>query len=308
MILSVSRRTDIPAFYSEWFFNRLRDGFIDVRNPMNIHQVSRVKLTPDVIDCIVFWTKNPKAMLARLDELKDYNYYFQFTLNPYDRKIESIVPKKNEIILAFKELSSKIGNNRVIWRYDPILITDAIDVNYHIQYFEELAKRLAGFTKRCVISFVDLYKKTSTNTKYLNLREPNEDEMFAIAEAFSKIANNFGLEIVTCAENIDLQEFGIEHGHCIDPVLIEEICGYNIDTRKDKNQRKECGCIESIDIGAYNTCCHGCAYCYANFNNDKVRLQSSRHIKTSSLLTGELQNDDVVKERKVCSLKSDSIF
>lgn len=309
MILSVSRRTDIPAFYSEWFFNRLRDGFIDVRNPMNIHQVSRVKLTPDVIDCIVFWTKNPKAMLARLDELKDYNYYFQFTLNPYDRKIESIVPKKNEIILAFKELSSKIGNNRVIWRYDPILITDAIDVNYHIQYFEELAKRLAGFTKRCVISFVDLYKKTSTNTKYLNMREPNEDEMFAIAEAFSKIANNFGLEIVTCAENIDLQEFGIEHGHCIDPILIEEICGYNIDTRKDKNQRKECGCIESIDIGAYNTCCHGCAYCYANFNNDKVRLQSSRHIKTSSLLTGELQNDDdVVKERKVCSLKSDSLF
>lgn len=308
MILSVSRRTDIPAFYSEWFFNRLRDGFIDVRNPMNIHQVSRVKITPDVIDCIVFWTKNPIAMLARLDELNGYNYYFQLTLNPYDRSIESSVHKKNEIITAFKELSSKIGNNRVIWRYDPILITDVIDVNYHIQYFEELAKRLTGFTKRCVISFVDLYKKTSTNTKYLHLREPNEEEMFAIAEAFSKIASNYGLEIVTCAENIDLQEYGIEHGHCIDPVLIEEICGYNIDTRKDKNQRKECGCIESIDIGAYNTCCHGCAYCYANFNNDKVRLQSGRHIKTSSLLTGELQNDDMVKERNVCSLKSDGLF
>lgn len=205
MILSVSRRTDIPAFYSEWFFNRLRDGFIDVRNPMNIHQVSRVKITPDVIDCIVFWTKNPKAMLARLDELNDYNYYFQLTLNPYDSRIESSVPKKNEIISAFKELSSKIGNNRVIWRYDPILLTDTIDVNYHIQYFEELAKRLTGFTKRCVISFVDLYKKTSTNTKHLNLREPNEEEMFTIAEAFAKIVNNFGLEIVTCAENIDLQ-------------------------------------------------------------------------------------------------------
>lgn len=308
MILSVSRRTDIPAFYSEWFFNRLRDGFIDVRNPMNIHQVSRVKITPDVIDCIVFWTKNPKAMLARLDELKGYNYYFQFTLNPYDKRIESSVPKKNEIILAFKELSSKIGNNRVIWRYDPILITDVIDVNYHIQYFEELAKRLTGFTNRCVISFVDLYKKTSANTRHLNLREPNEDEIFAIAKAFSKIANNFGLEIVTCAENIDLQKFGIEHGHCIDQALIEDICGCSIDTRKDKNQRKECGCIESIDIGAYNTCCHGCAYCYANFNDDKVRLQSSRHIKTSSLLTGELQNDDIVKERKVSSLKSDGLF
>ncbi len=308
MILSVSRRTDIPAFYSEWFFNRLRDGFIDVRNPMNIHQVSRVKITPDVVDCIVFWTKNPKGMLARLDELKGYNYYFQFTLNPYDKRIESNVPKKNEIISAFKELSSKIGNNRVVWRYDPILITDVIDVNYHIQYFEELAKRLTGFTKRCVISFVDLYKKTSTNTRYLNLREPNEEEIFAIAKAFSKIANHFGIEIVTCAENVDFHKFGIEHGHCIDQGLIEEICGYNIDTRKDKNQRKECGCIESIDIGAYNTCCHGCAYCYANFNNEAVKVQSSRHIKTSSLLTGELQNDDVVKERKVASLKSDGLF
>lgn len=308
MILSVSRRTDIPAFYSEWFFNRLREGYIDVRNPMNIHQVSRVKITPDVIDCIVFWTKNPKAILARLDELNDYHYYFQFTLNPYDTRIESSVPKKNEIISSFKELSSKIGNNRVIWRYDPILLTDTIDINYHIQYFEELAKRLTGFTKRCVISFVDLYKKTSTNTRFLNLREPNEEEIFAIAEAFAKIANNFGLEIVTCAENVDLQEFGIEHGHCIDSALIEEICGYNIDTRKDKNQRKECGCVESIDIGAYNTCCHGCAYCYANFNNEKVRQQSSLHIKTSSLLSGELHDDDIVKERKVVSFKSKGLF
>ena len=308
MILSVSRRTDIPAFYSEWFFNRLREGYIEVRNPMNIHQVSRVKITPDVIDCIVFWTKNPKAILARLAELNDYNYYFQFTLNPYDTRIESSVPKKNEIISSFKELSSKIGNNKVIWRYDPILLTDTIDVNYHIQYFEELAKRLAGFTKRCVISFVYLYKKTSTNTKHINLRELNEDEISRIAEVFSSIAKRYELELVTCAENIDMSDYGIEHGHCIDPELIEQICGYNLDAKKDKSQRKEYGCIESIDIGAYNTCCHGCAYCYANFNNEKVRQQSSRHIKTSSLLTGELQNDDVVKERKVCSLKSDGLF
>ena len=308
MILSVSRRTVIPAFYSEWFFNRLREGYIDVRNPMNIHQVSRVKITPDVIDCIVFWTKNPKAILTRLDELNDYHYYFQFTLNPYDTRIESSVPRKNEIISSFKELSSKIGSNRVIWRYDPILLTDTIDVNYHIQYFEELAKRLAGFTKRCVISFVDLYKKTSTNTKHLNLRELNQDEVSRIAEAFSSIAKRYELELVTCAENVDLSDFVIEHGHCIDPELIEHICGYNLNVRKDKNQRKECGCVESIDIGAYNTCCHGCAYCYANFNNEKVRQQSSRHIKTASLLTGELQNDDVVKERKVCSLKSDGLF
>lgn len=159
MILSVSRRTDIPAFYSDWFFNRLQAGFVDVRNPMNIHQISRIKISPDVVDCIVFWTKNPKKMLDRLDELSGYNYYFQFTINPYDKQIEHYVPQKSEVIATFQALSMKIGPEKVIWRYDPILLTNKIDVNYHIKYFNELAKRLNGYTNRCVISFVDLYKK-----------------------------------------------------------------------------------------------------------------------------------------------------
>ena len=308
MILSVSRRTDIPAFYSEWFFNRIKEGFVDVRNPMNIHQVSRIKITPEVVDCIVFWTKNPKMMLSRLDELKDYKYYFQFTINPYDKQIESGVPVKAEVIETFKELSKKIGADKVIWRFDPILITDKIDVAYHIKYFEELAKRLEGYTTRCVISFVDLYKKTVTNTKPLNMREPNENEMRLLAENLVGIAKKHNMQVLSCAENINLEAQGVEHGCCIDPHLIEEICGYNIEVKKDKKQRKECGCVESIDIGAYNTCCHVCAYCYANFNNEKVKNQSSRHIKTSSLLTGELTEEDVVKERKVCLLKARTLF
>lgn len=281
---------------------------MDVRNPMNIHQVSRVRITPDVVDCIVFWTKNPKKMLARLDELKDYKYYFQFTINPYDKQIESGVPVKAEIIETFKELSLKIGADKVIWRFDPILITDKIDVAYHIKYFEELAKRLEGFTSRCVISFVDLYKKTVTNTKPLNMREPSESEMRLLAEKLVEIAKKHNIQVQSCAENINLEEQGVEHGCCIDPQLIEEICGYHIDVKKDKNQRKECGCVESIDIGAYNTCCHACAYCYANFNNEKVKNQSARHIMTSSLLTGELTEEDVIKERKVSLLKQTSLF
>lgn len=308
MILSVSRRTDIPAFYSAWFFNRLKAGFVDVRNPMNIHQVSRIKITPDVVDCIVFWTKNPKNMLDRLYELKDYKYYFQFTINPYDKKIESMVPVKAQVIETFKELSQKIGADKVIWRYDPILLTDEITVAYHIKYFEELAKRLQGSTSRCVISFVDLYKKTVTNTKPLNMREPSTDEMKYLATELVRIASLYGIEVLSCAEGIDLDEQGVKHGCCIDPVLIEEICGYRIDVKKDKNQRKECGCVESIDIGAYNTCCHACAYCYANFNNDKVKSQSLHHIKTSSLLIGELSEEDVVKERKVRLLKDNGLF
>lgn len=308
MILSVSRRTDIPAFYSEWFFNRIKDGYVDVRNPMNIHQVSRIKITPDVVDCIVFWTKNPKMMLSRLEELKKYKYYFQFTINPYDKQIESRVPVKTEIIETFKELSTKIGAEKVIWRYDPILITDKIDVTYHIKYFEELAKRLEGYTTRCVISFVDLYKKTVRNTEPLCMREPSESEMRILAEKLIEIAKKHKMQVLSCAENINLEAQGIENGCCIDPHLIEEICGYNIEVKKDKNQRKECGCVESIDIGAYNTCCHACAYCYANFNSEKVQEQSSRHIKTSSMLTGKLAKDDVIKERKVFLLKAHTLF
>lgn len=308
MILSVSRRTDIPAFYSNWFFNRLQAGFVDVRNPMNIHQISRIKISPDVVDCIVFWTKNPKKMLDRLDELSGYNYYFQFTINPYDRQIEQYVPQKSEVIATFQALSMKIGLERIIWRYDPILLTNKIDISYHIKYFHELIKRLSGYTNCCVISFVDLYKKTITNTKTIGISEPTEDEMRYLAESFVQIANTYNIKIVSCSEKINLEEQGIEHGHCIDPLLIERICNYNIKAAKDKNQRKECGCIESVDIGAYNTCCHKCAYCYANFNDGKVDISNSRHIKTSSLLIGEVQNDDIIKERKVSLLRTDNLF
>jgi len=308
MILSVSRRTDIPAFYSNWFFNRIQAGFVDVRNPMNIHQVSRVKITPDVVDCIVFWTKDPKPMLSRLKELRDYHFYFQFTINPYDKLIESRVPLKAEIIGTFQELSSIIGTDRVIWRYDPILLSRTIDVAYHIKYFEELAKRLNGYTHQCVISFVDLYKKTVTNTRPLSISAPSDDEMRYLAYNLVAIAHKYNMRILTCSEQIDLSNQGVEHGRCVDPMLVESVCGYAINVKKDKNQRKECGCVESIDIGAYNTCCHACAYCYANFNNDRVRIQSSQHIQTSTLLVGELTSEDTVKERKVKSLRSHSLF
>ena len=308
MILSVSRRTDIPAFYSDWFFNRIREGYVDVRNPMNAHQVSRIKITPDVVDCIVFWTKNPQNMLVRLNELEEYNYYFQFTINPYDKQIEKNVPFKATIIETFSKLSQQIGRNRVIWRYDPILITDKIDIAYHVKYFEELAKRLENLTTRCVISFVDLYKKTIRNTKDLNMREPSQAEMKCLAEKIVNIARRYGIQVLSCAESVNLSEEGVEHGCCIDPNLIEEICGYHIDVKKDKNQREECKCVESIDIGAYNTCCHACAYCYANFNNEKVKSQSFKHHKNSSLLIGNLMEDDIIKIRKTVLLKSQSLF
>lgn len=308
MILSVSRRTDIPAFYSEWFFERIKEGFVYVRNPMNIHNISRIQLNPKVVDCIVFWTKNAKPLLARIDEIRDYNYYFQYTINPYNRELEKNVPKKDNVIETFKELSNKIGLSRMIWRYDPILMTDDIDVYYHIRYFEEIAKRLSTYTKRCTISFIDNYQKTERNLKQTSARELTDSEIFLMVKELVPIAKYYGMEIQTCAERIDLANVGIEHGRCIDNVIIEELLGVKIETSKDINQRKECGCVQSIDIGEYNTCGHHCLYCYANFNKEVVERKREKHDSKSPLLIGNVESGDKISERKVCPLKRGNLL
>ena len=268
---------------------------------MNIHQVSKITISPDVIDCIVFWSKNPRPMLNRLDELKDYMYYFQFTINPYDKGLELGVPRKEGIIQTFKELSEKIGTKRVIWRYDPILLTDSMGIDYHVRYFEEIAKRLAGFTDTCVISFVDLYKKTQRNLQDTSAREPSMKEMLEMATKLFLIANEYGITVQTCAEEIALETVGIKHGKCIDNALIEDLLGVKLVVSKDPNQRKECGCVQSIDIGEYNTCAHGCRYCYANFKDSVVVKNRLAHDPHSPLLIGTLGADDKVTERKLFS-------
>lgn len=309
MILSVSRRTDIPAFYSNWFFNRVKEGFVYVRNPMNIHQISRIELAPNLIDCIVFWSKNPKPMLPYLDLLKDFMYYFQFTINPYDIRLEQSVPTKNSIIDTFKRLSDIIGPNRVIWRYDPIILTDTISLDYHVKYFEELAKRIEGKTKTCVISFLDLYKKTERNLKDTTARELNQNEMLILASKLANIASSYGMKIQSCAEAIELESVGITHGHCIDNFLIEDLLGVRLVVGKDKNQRPECGCVQSIDIGEYNTCSHMCKYCYANYNKEKVQEKSRRHNPDSPLLIGEVGPEDRITNKKIFSfISKDSLF
>jgi hypothetical protein len=308
MILSVSRRTDIPAFYSEWFYNRVKEGFVYVRNPMNIHHISKILINPDIVDCIVFWTKNPNAMMARLNEIDKFNYYFQFTINPYNQGIELFVPKKEIIIDTFKKLSDKIGANRVIWRYDPILLTNEIDINYHIKYFENIVKRLSKYTQKCTISFIDNYKKTERNLKQTTARELNDNEIIELSKALVEISKAYNIEIQSCAEKYDLENIGIKHSKCIDNALIENIIGCPIETKKDKNQREECGCIESIDIGEYNTCCHNCLYCYANFNFEEVQKKRKKQNSQSPLIIGNITEKDIVKERKCLSLKKKGLF
>lgn len=308
MILSVSRRTDIPCFYSEWFFNRIKEGFLYVRNPMNPHQISRINISPALVDCIVFWTKNPQPMLARLDEIKEYPYYFQFTLTGYGRDIECNVPhKKNIMIPVFQQLSSNIGPERVIWRYDPIMFTSKYNQEYHIRAFSQIAEALQGYTKRCIISFVDIYAKNQRNLRELHAYNLSENELKVFAKELSMIANNHGMEIATCAEQYDLRDYGITHSACIDKKLIEEILGCEINARKDKNQRGECNCMESIEVGTYNTCKNGCRYCYANYSPESV-IQNCRNYNVNApLLCGTVHENDKITERKVMSLKITSL-
>jgi hypothetical protein len=161
MIISASRRTDIPAYYSEWFINRLKEKYVLVRNPLNAQQIGRVSLSPDAVDCIVFWTKNPGPMLDRLGKLKDYNYYFQFTLTPYGKGVEANLPSKSALTDTFKRLSDIIGREKVVWRYDPIIISNKYDIGYHEKYFDIIANGIKDHTEKCTISFLDFYNKIS---------------------------------------------------------------------------------------------------------------------------------------------------
>jgi len=308
MILSVSRRTDIPNYYSEWFMNRIRDGYLYVRNPMNPHQISQINLSPDVVDCIVFWTKNPEKMIDRLGELQGYSYYFQFTLTGYGRDIEPGLPdKRTRLLPTFKRLSEIAGKERVIWRYDPILINERYTEAYHLKAFAEIADNLSGYTEKVVISFMDFYAKTRRNTKGLNIREVNGQEMLDMAGKLAQIANRNGLKIESCAEEIDLSSVGISHGSCIDKDLLERIVGCRLKAGKDRNQRGVCGCVESVDVGTYNTCRNGCRYCYANFSEEKVREHIAGYNVNSPLLCGIVEDSDKITVRKAESLKIEQI-
>lgn len=302
MILSVSRRTDIPAFYSDWFFNRLKAGFVCVRNPMYPEKVSKISLDKEVIDCIVFWTKNVKPMLDRLDELDGYNYYFQYTLNPYGTDVEPIIGiNRNTNIETMIHLSERIGADKVIWRYDPIFTSQKYTKDYHIKSFKKMAESLRGYTSRVVISFLDLYGQTKRNMP--DIDKFDETEYRDLVRQLVQIAKDNGMIVESCAEKIDLSEEGVMHGHCIDKDLIEEIVGYRLTGGKDKGQRQECGCMESIDIGVYNTCKNGCKYCYAMYGEKDVVENIKAYNPESPILCGIEMPTDIVTERNMRSLK-----
>ena len=304
MIISASRRIDIPTYYSEWLFNRLREEYVLVRNPMNTHQIGKVSLSPNVVDGLVLWTKNPIPMLGRLSELEKYNFYFQFTLNAYGKDVEPNVPSKNDLIIpAFMELSKKIGRDRVVWRYDPIFLNEYYTMEYHKKYFKKLVSMLSDYTEKCTVSFIDLYQNTARNVQPLHIEIETHEQQLELLSSFSEIAHQYGIYIDTCAEAIETGGLNIPHACCIDKERLERLGKCQLKVEKDKNQRPECRCVASIDIGAYNTCRNGCLYCYANYSTKSVTNNSEKHNPTSPLLFGEIGEDDKIIERKVGSWK-----
>ena len=298
MIISASRRTDIPAFYSEWFMNRIRAGFFYRVNPFNSRQVSGFSLKPEHLDAICFWTKDPQPLLRYLDELDErgHRYYFQFTLNPYGREFEPEVPSIAERIATFRELAGRIGPERLVWRYDPVILSSVTPAAWHLQQAERLAGQLQGASRRLVFSFYDCYGKgkgrlhAALAGRGITLDDstaPDKSaELHELVQGFKSIADRYRLDIFTCCEEIDLSSAGIEHGACIDGMLIRKLFGGTPSVSKDRNQRSACGCVESVDMGSYNSCRFRCAYCYANCNARIIESNCRKHCPDSPLLLG----------------------
>lgn|SRR5690554_2719859 len=289
MIISASRRTDLPAFYGDWFTRRIKAGFLSVQNPMNHRQVRRVELSPEAVDCIVFWTKNAAPFFKYLPLLDNegYQYYFQFTLNPYPPEIEGRLPALKKRIETFQRLADQIGPERVVWRYDPILFSSQINLEWHLDQCRAIAHALHGYTKRCVFSFVDFYKKTVRNTQHLGVIPITAKQMETMGRHLAEMGRAHDLVLTTCCESVDLEPYGIAKGACIDPELINAIAGTNATFRPDPFQRQGCGCVQSIDIGAYNTCVYQCAYCYANVNARTALQNLRRHDPSSDMMLGD---------------------
>lgn len=304
MIISASRRTDLPAYYSHWFFARLREGYALVRNPVNPRQVSRVDLSPRAVDGIVFWTKNPGPMIPQLDQLPDCPYYFQITLTPYGPDVEPLLfPKKKEILSAVCRLSRRIGPERIVWRYDPVFLTAGYSADFHKKAFAQLARALRGRTFRCMISFLDWYGPMKKRMAPLPVRLPDAAERSELAAAFGQAARENGMRVFTCAEAADLSSYGIGHGCCIDQALLEQIGGRPLSLKKDRGQRPACGCAQSVDIGAYDSCPAGCLYCYADHGPGRLQKNLAAYDPLSSLLCGSLRPEDTVRERKAASCR-----
>lgn len=297
MILFASGRCDLVAFFTPWLLNRFTEGYIDVRNPFDEHMISRILLDTESVDMILFCTKDPRPILPYLDRIS-FPFLFHVTFTPYFNDLEPFVYDKKVILSSIISLSSIIGPERVIVRYDPILFSAKYTMDYHIQAFTKLCSSLSGHVKRIIFSFVDLYKNTQRHRDDLSLTFPTVNELYSFVSQLSLIASKYDIALQTCAEPYDFTSFGVEIGNCVDRVFLESLFSIDLSHISNAGVRKECSCIETVDIGDYNCCHHLCKYCYANYEESKILSRMHQHDPASSLLIGHICESDRIVIRK----------
>ena len=295
MIIETGGRTDTVQYYTEWLLRRFSEGYVLSRNPLFQNKVTRYELSPDKVDCIVFCSKNYKPILPRLHEITNrFHTYFHYTITAYGKDIEPGVPSIEESMQTLVKLSKQVGKQRIAWRYDPVLLTEKYTISRHLETFEQMAKILAPYIDRCIFSFVEIYKKLETNMLEIILL--SEEDRNALAQGLGTIASKYGIFIQTCGTNGDFSRYGIHASGCMTLDILGKANGLLFKDLKHKGMRQGCHCIESRDIGAYDTCLNGCKYCYANTNPQKARENYRLHDPASPLLLGQLEKTDAIHQ------------
>ncbi len=296
MILQTGLRTDIPAFYTPWFLRRLEEGYVLARNPYNPRQITRYRLDPAVVDCIGFCTKNPAPMLPHMDKLSSFGQHWFVTITPYGPDIEPHVPPKEQVMADFRRLSAILSPQQVTWRYDPILLTDIYTIERHLADFEAMCAQLEGATDTCVISFIDLYEKVKRN--FPEARAVRREERLLLGRKMAAIAARHGIRLQSCCEGDELAPFGVDCSGCMTIATYERALGCRLNAPRQPRTSRGCLCHLTADVGAYNTCGHGCRYCYANYNEESVRRAMAQHDPHSPLLLGQVQPGDVIRDAR----------
>ncbi|GAB2043961.1 DUF1848 domain-containing protein [Agathobaculum sp. TL06] len=293
MIINTGGRTDSVQYYSEWLLNRFAEGYVLARNPLFPNKVNHYELTPDKVDCVVFCSKDYRPILPRLHEITDrFATYFHYTITAYGKDVEPGVPSIEQSMDTLLELSEQVGKQRVAWRYDPVLLTRDYTIERHLETFERMAAVLTPYVDRCIFSFVEMYKKLETNMP--ELIPLSVQDMDALAQGLGAIAAKYGLHLQTCGTNGDYTRYGIHASGCMTLDILGRANGIVFKDRKHKGMRQGCHCIESRDIGAYDTCLNGCKYCYANKNAHKAVENFKRHDPASPLLLGHVGPEDTI--------------
>ena len=306
MIINTGQRTDIPAFYSKWFINRIKEGYVLVRNPYYPTIVTKFLLNPDVVDVIGFCTKNPRPMFPYLDELKDFGQFWYVSITGFGNDLEPNVPPIDQVIEDFKFLSNKVGKNAIGWRYTPIIVNNKYTKEYHIKMFEHIASKLDGYTSLVAFGFVDIYPKLEKN--HPEIKDTNDETKIEIAKAFMNIAKKHHMDLRLCSKEKWLANYGVDIDGCMRVKDYENSIASKLDIKQKMEARKNyCACYLSNDIGSYNSCMHLCKYCYANGNEMTIRKNYKEHDDNSPLLIGHINPEDKIRLAKQESYKNNAI-